>query len=217
MGVNILHASLSSSDRTKCIWDPQNTSRIKRSYASGSFTFCKTKTWLAAKDAKETFLQHNGSRMSNPAQFPPCQRPFQVFSPWVWRTELHQVAHGLQTHCVSVCHRICRQERPWTGYELLLFFRSTLKIYNYKFCCFCLFCNISIPLPHLRINGTPSHLSLVICKTPSAYVGVTESGGTVLSSKYPNFSSPSPSGFPTYCPKTTSFNSKGFMHLRTFT
>ena len=40
-GVKILQASDNSSERTKCIWDPQKTSRISRSYASGIFTSWK--------------------------------------------------------------------------------------------------------------------------------------------------------------------------------
>jgi hypothetical protein len=40
-GVKTLQASDSSSERTKCIWDPQKTSRISRSYASGIFTSWK--------------------------------------------------------------------------------------------------------------------------------------------------------------------------------
>ena len=35
-GVKILHASASSSVRTKCIWDPTKTSKMRRSYASGN-------------------------------------------------------------------------------------------------------------------------------------------------------------------------------------
>jgi len=45
-GVKILHASASSSMRTKLIWLPQKTSRISRSYASGIFNPCSpTEIW----------------------------------------------------------------------------------------------------------------------------------------------------------------------------
>lgn len=43
----------------------------------------------------------------------------------------------------------------------------------------------SLPLPALRMNGTPSHLGLLIQSVVAAKVGQTELGGTVLSWRYP--------------------------------
>lgn len=41
------------------------------------------------------------------------------------------------------------------------------------------------PFPHRKINGTPSQRSLCTWSTAQANVGVTESFGTVESSRYP--------------------------------
>merc|ERR1719222_1743951 len=40
-------------------------------------------------------------------------------------------------------------------------------------------------LPHFRMNGTPSHLSLLILRTADAKVGHVEPSGTVGSWRYP--------------------------------
>lgn len=89
---------------------------------------------------------------------------------------------------------------------------KSLQVYTYmRMCC------IALPLPHFRMNGTPSHLSLRIYMTAIAKVGVRDPFGTVWSSKYPSFASPSPNGLPTYWPRTTSSSSIGRILRSTFT
>merc|ERR1719242_1203138 len=62
-------------------------------------------------------------------------------------------------------------------------------------------------LPHFKMKGTPSHLSLLILRTAEAKVGHVEPSGTVGSWRYPRRPSSSGwSGLPSYCPRTTSLN-----------
>ena len=74
-----------------------------------------------------------------------------------------------------------------------------------------------IPLPHLRINGTPSQRSFLMYAMHVLKVGVTDPLGTVGSSRYPTLASPSPSELPIYWPKTTFFSSMAGMERKTLT
>ena len=72
--------------------------------------------------------------------------------------------------------------------------------------------------PHLRMKGTPSHLSLLIRRTAAAKVGQVEPSGTVLSSRYPNLASGSSlSGSPSYWPRTQEDMARAGMAFSTFT
>lgn len=56
-GVKILQASESSSERTKCIWVPQKTSKMSLSYASGSRAPCNNN--LMVKSSMEKYYNNN--------------------------------------------------------------------------------------------------------------------------------------------------------------
>jgi hypothetical protein len=68
------------------------------------------------------------------------------------------------------------------------------------------------PFPAFMMNGTPSHLGLLIHKVNAANVGQTEPLGTVSSSRYPGLPSA-----PTYCPSKVSSLAIEGMHRRTLT
>lgn len=67
------------------------------------------------------------------------------------------------------------------------------------------------------MKGTPSHLGELICIIAAAKVGQTLPLGTVSSSKYPGFFSPSFVSAPTYCPNKVSSIVIGGIYLNTFT
>src|SRR5437667_8436918 len=70
------------------------------------------------------------------------------------------------------------------------------------------------PLPALRMKGTPSHRSFLMCATIAQNVGHRESLGTVSSSLYAGLV---PSRDLAYCPMMTFFGSMGSIPRRTRT